>query len=71
MEPIYHNDDIVFVKSRVMVESGDVGVFYFNGDGYLKKLQGNKLVSYNNSYNPISIGEYDEFFCMGRVVGKA
>ena len=70
MEPMYCDNDIVFVKSGVIVESGQVGVFCLNGEGYLKMLQGNKLVSLNKAYDPIVIEEWDSFYCAGRVVGK-
>jgi len=70
MEPMYSDGDVVFVKSRIMVENGQVGVFYLNGEGYMKMLQGNKLISFNPEYKPIIIGEFDEFFPFGRVVDK-
>jgi len=70
MEPMYSNDEIVFVKTEVVVESGQIGLFCLNGVGYLKMLQGNKLVSVNNKYKPIVIDEYDRFFYAGRVIGK-
>ncbi|MCL2545744.1 MAG: XRE family transcriptional regulator [Oscillospiraceae bacterium] len=70
MEPMYFNDDIVFVKTCVQVESGQIGAFFLNGEGYLKMLQGNRLVSLNRKYEPITIGEYDTFFICGRVLGK-
>ena len=70
MEPMYSDDDIVFVKAEVIVESGQIGVFCLNGEGYLKMLQGNRLVSLNKNYKAIVIDEYDRFFCAGRVVGK-
>ncbi|MDR1329549.1 MAG: XRE family transcriptional regulator [Oscillospiraceae bacterium] len=70
MEPMYSDGDIVFVKAGVIVESGQIGVFCLNDEGYLKMLQGNKLVSLNPKYKPITVGEFDNFLCAGRVVGK-
>ena len=70
MEPLYVNGDKVFIKTSVLVESGQVGIFYLNGSGYLKMLQGNKLISLNPDYEPIQISGFDEFFCAGRVLGK-
>lgn len=69
MEPMYHDGDIVFVKSNVIVESGQIGVFILNGEGYLKMLQGNRLISLNRKYDPIIINEWDSFLCVGRVSG--
>lgn len=70
MEPLYADGEIVFVKSNVIVESGQIGVFCLNDEGYLKMLQGSKLVSINPKYTPIAIGEFDSYFCAGRVIGK-
>jgi len=71
LEPLYLNGEIVLVKSEVLVESGQIGVFCVNGVGYLKMLQGNKLVSINKKYKPGVIDEFDRFICAGRVVGTA
>jgi len=70
MTPMYVDDDIIFVRTNIIVESGQIGVFFLNGEGYLKMLQGNKLVSLNENYKPVIINEYDSFFCVGRVIGK-
>lgn len=70
MEPMYADDDIVFIKSNVIVESGQIGIFVLNNEGYLKMLQGNRLISLNPKYKPIAISEWDSFFCVGRVIGK-
>ena len=70
MAPMYIDDDIVFVRANVIVESGQIGVFYLNGEGYLKMLRGNRLISLNDKYKDIVISEYDSFFCIGRVIGK-
>lgn len=58
------------MKQNVMVESGQIGVFVLNGEGYLKMLQGNKLVSLNSDYDPVVIKEWDSFYPVGRVIGK-
>ena len=69
LEPLYSKDEVVLVKSEVIIESGQIGVFCLNGVGYLKMLQGNKLVSFNKKYKPIIIEEFDRFVYAGRVVG--
>lgn len=70
MSPLYNDDDVVFVKSNVLVEQGQVGVFLLNSEGYLKQWQGNKLVSLNSEYDPIFITDEDEFRVIGKVVRK-
>jgi len=71
MIPEYNDEDVVFVKSQLHVLPWQVGVFYLNGEGYMKKLQGSYLMSNNPAYPPKQIGEFDEFIIFGRVVGKA
>lgn len=70
MSPMYLDSDIVFVRANVIVESGQIGVFYLNGEGYLKMLRGNRLVSLNDKYKDIAVSDYDSFFCVGRVIGR-
>jgi repressor LexA len=70
MEPMYSDNDIVFVKANSMVEPGQIGIFCINGEGYLKQLQGNRLISLNPKYAPVQINDSDSFFCAGRVIGK-
>lgn len=70
MSPMYNDGDVVFIKSNQLLEPGQIGIFLINGEGYLKQLQGNRLVSINNSYDPITVNEDDEFMVVGKVVDK-
>jgi transcriptional regulator with XRE-family HTH domain len=36
MEPVYHNGQIVWVQQCSRVNVGEVGIFIYDGDGYLK-----------------------------------
>ena len=36
MEPMYHSGQIVWVKECAQVNVGEVGIFIYDGDGYLK-----------------------------------
>lgn len=71
MEPAYRDGDIVFVE-RVegTVQEGEVGVFFLNGDGYIKRLAHGALESLNTRYDPIPLHEFDDLRCQGRVLGK-
>ena len=66
MMPDYKNGDIVLVSRQPAVEIGEVGIFIHNGEGYIKRLEKNGLVSLNRKYKPIKVSELDSF----RVVGK-
>lgn len=71
MEPAYRDGDIVFVE-RVdgCVNEGEIGIFFLNGDGYIKRLGRGELISLNSAYRPIPLHDYDSLRCQGRVLGK-
>ncbi len=71
MEPAYRDGDIVFVE-RVegFINEGEIGIFFLNGDGYIKRLGQGELLSLNPLYEPIPLHDYDSFRCQGRVLGK-
>ncbi|MCJ1988695.1 XRE family transcriptional regulator [Lactococcus carnosus] len=76
MEPDYYDGDYVFIQSTVKINDGEIGVFDFYGDGYIKQLvlNGNKgyLRSLNSDYKDIPIEEElgNNFKVVGRVVGR-
>ena len=69
MEPTYHDGDKVFVEKCESVDIGEVGIFVVNGDAYIKELGSKCLISHNEKYKPIRIGENDSVYCCGRVIG--
>ena len=69
MEPTYHDGDKVFVEKCDSVDIGEVGIFVVNGDVYIKELGNNCLISHNEKYKSIRIGENDGVYCCGRVIG--
>lgn len=71
MEPAYRDGDIVFVE-RVdgCVSEGEIGIFFLNGDGYIKRLGQGELISLNPKYEPIPLHDYDTLWCQGRALGK-
>ena len=69
MEPTYHDGDKVFVEKCDAVDVGEVGIFVVNGDVYIKELGSKCLISHNEKYKPIRIGESDSVYCWGRVIG--
>lgn len=71
MEPRFHDGDLVLVKIQPSVEIGEIGIFVLNGEGYIKKFGGDKLISLNPVYAPIIITEDDALWCKGKVIGNA
>jgi len=71
MEPLYSNGDNVLVNTKAEVTVGDIGIFIVDGNGYIKKLGDNRLISVNPEYDDIFPTEYSDFRCVGKVLGKA
>jgi SOS-response transcriptional repressor LexA len=73
MEPRYHDGDILWVEKQEELDEDEIGVFFLNGDSYIKKLhlgkRGTQLISLNAEYAPIEIRPSDSFRVFGRVVG--
>lgn len=71
MEPIYHDGDVVLVRKMPGVEIGEIGIFYVDGGGYIKKYGGDRLISLNSAYDDILLNENTEIRCFGKVIGRA
>ena len=72
MEPRFHDGDLIWIEQAEQLEDGEIGIFYFDGSSYVKKLQNNRkgayLVSLNKAYEPIPITESSSFKIFGRVL---
>ena len=72
MEPEYHSGDYVFVKLTVELSVGDIGVFEYYGDAYIKQLllgdAGAFLHSLNSDYDDIPVDADSDFRIIGEVV---
>lgn len=73
MEPVYFDGDIVLVKEQPAIDIGQIGIFTIEGEGYIKKYGGDRLISLNAEYDDIIFAEHDEerIRCVGRVIGRA
>lgn len=70
MEPEFYDGDNVLVHAQPDVYEGEIGIFVVNGNGYIKKKGKDRLISVNRKYKDIFVGDYDEFYCAGKIVGK-
>lgn len=74
MEPEFHDGQIAWVLQQESVANGEIGIFALNGEAYIKKLQNDKdgifLISLNEKYSPIPVGEDDRLDIFGKVLGK-
>lgn len=75
MEPEFEHGQIAWIQKQDFLENSEIGIFSFNGEAYIKKLQDDSngvfLVSLNKKYPPIPVGENDRLDVLGKVVGKA
>lgn len=70
MEPEFHDGQIAWVLQQESVANGEIGIFALNGEAYIKKLQNDKdgifLISLNEKYAPIKVGENDRLDIFGK-----
>ena len=68
MEPIYHDGDIVLVEKADTLQVGEIGIFFVNGNGYIKKFGGDRLISLNDAYADIALT--NQARCFGKVISR-
>ena len=72
MQPRFIDGQVVWVHQQQTIQSGEIGIFLYNGNAYCKKLvesNGIQLLSLNHKYPPIQILPDYEFRVFGKVVG--
>lgn len=67
MEPRFCDGDIVLVETQPSVEIGEVGIFIYEGEAYIKEFGGDRLISLNPKYKDIKITDPSSLYCKGRV----
>lgn len=72
MEPRFSGGDTVLVKTAPSVDKGQICIYRIESKGYIKKFEGDRLVSLNPKYDDIMLCNYDidSIACVGLVVGK-
>lgn len=72
MEPVYYDGDIVLIKSQPAIDSGEIGIFIIENNGFIKKYGGDRLISLNAAYDDIMFSDYDseDIRCVGLVIGR-
>lgn len=76
MEPKIFDGDIVCIKKGLVLENGDIGLFFFNENIYVKKFKLNpftnqvSLVPLNKNYDSILVNDNDDFHEIGKVICK-
>lgn len=67
MEPEFNDGDRVFVRAQIDIEPGQIGVFYMDGQLWIKELGDDVLLSHNPKYPPRPMT--DDVRCQGLVLG--
>lgn len=67
MEPTFHDGDKLFIRTCTEIEPGQVGVFFMDGQQWVKELGDGVLLSHNPDYAPIPMR--DNIQCQGLVLG--
>ena len=68
MQPTIMNGDVVLVQADAEVGIGDIGLFFYDGCGYVKERGEEGLISHNPKYGIIK--PTSEVKCFGKVIGK-
>lgn len=71
MSPDFHTGDIVLVKEQPEIEIGQVGIFIYNNEGYIKERGKDYLISRNPEFDNIVPTEDTQIICKGLVLGIA
>ena len=73
MEPQFVNGQTIWIHQQKTLDSGEIGIFFYEGQAYCKKLvqtnDGVQLHSLNPNYAPIIIKPESDFMVFGKVVG--
>lgn len=68
MEPLYRDGEVIFIHEQPAVEVGEIGLFIYDNEGYLKQLGKGELLSLNPKYTPIELKHDMQFKCCGKVL---
>lgn len=72
MEPMFEDNEYVFVRKTKDIRSGQIGVLIINGESFLKKIYINddhlRLVSLNKKYDDLIFDDVDDIKVIGTVV---
>lgn len=68
MEPTYYDGDMVYVQKRQIIEIGEIGIFFYDNECFIKEAGEEGLISHNDNYPMIPGSENIQ--CIGKVLGK-
>lgn len=69
MEPMFYDGDILLIRSQPAVNIGEIGLYIFDGNGYVKRQEDGYIHSLNPEYKDIFPTEECSIECKGLVLG--
>lgn len=69
MLPKFADGDIILVKKTPSIFEGEIGIFYIDGDAFIKQMGSGELISLNPDYPNIAIKTCNDVRCFGQVIG--
>ena len=73
MEPLYLDGQIIWIHKQDTLEEGEIGIFFLDGEAYVKKYHQTdsdiQLISLNSKYSPINVSSESTLKTFGKVVG--
>lgn len=70
MEPLYSDGDTVLVHAQPAINKGEVRLYVYRGDGYIKRQGDGCLHSLNPRYPDIVPADGETIVCKGLALGK-
>ena len=72
MDPTLEDGELIWVHQQPFLDDGDIGIFYIDGNAYVKEyrrtVDGILLISHNEKYKPIRVSADSENRIYGKVV---
>lgn len=69
MEPMFSDGDVLLIRSQPAVNIGEIGLYIFDGSGYVKRQEDGYIHSLNPKYPDVFPTEESPIECKGLVLG--
>ena len=73
LQPLYLDGQIIWIHKQDTLEEGEIGIFFLDGEAYVKKYHqtdsGIQLISLNSKCSPINVSSESTLKTFSKVVG--
>jgi len=74
MAPLYEKTDAVFIELNTLLENKECGLFKLNGKIFIREFYNRKgvivLKAKNKEFENITVKDSDDFYIIGKILGK-